>query len=161
MTSTAPQVAKIESKSSQPNPAENAAAVEHIDAREMSAELAGAEAKQGSQWQSPYGKTVTNNMWYFAVPGERLKRGAMVSKTMLNEPVLVGRDEQGQVFAMRDICPHQAVKLSAGSFDGKEVQCPFHGWRFDTAGVCTDVPSLCSDQKINLNKICTRHFLLP
>jgi phenylpropionate dioxygenase-like ring-hydroxylating dioxygenase large terminal subunit len=109
-------------------------------------------------WQSPYGKTLTKNMWYFAVSGDKLKRGKMVAKEMLGEPVLVGRDNEGKVFAMRDICPHQAVKLSAGHFDGKEVECPFHGWRFDTAGVCTDVPSLCSDQKINVKKICTRSF---
>jgi nitrite reductase/ring-hydroxylating ferredoxin subunit len=155
MTSTAPQVTRIQSQS---DAAPSAAAVENIDAQEMSAQLAETEVKPGSQWQSPYGKTVTNNMWYYAVPAEKLKRGQMVGKTMLNEPVLIGRDDQGQVFAMRDICPHQAVKLSQGHFDGKDVQCPFHGWSFDTSGVCTDVPSLCSDQKINLGKICTRTF---
>jgi phenylpropionate dioxygenase-like ring-hydroxylating dioxygenase large terminal subunit len=158
MNSTVPQTTKNAPQSS---PAQSPPQIEHFDAQEMSAELAGlagSEAKQDAQWQSPYGKTVTNNMWYFAVAGEKLKRGQMVSKTMLNEPLLIGRDEHGKVFAMRDICPHQAVKLSAGHFDGKEVQCPFHGWKFDTAGVCTDVPSLCSDQKINLQKICTRSF---
>jgi len=139
--------------------ASGASAGEDFDAEEMSAELSQlAGPKSDNQWQSPYGKTVTNNMWYYAVPGEKLKAGQMVGKTMLGQPVLVGRDKDGKVFAMRDICPHQAVKLSAGSFDGKEVECPFHGWRFDTAGVCTDVPSLCSNQKINLNKICTRNF---
>ncbi|MBS1992864.1 MAG: aromatic ring-hydroxylating dioxygenase subunit alpha [Cyanobacteria bacterium SZAS LIN-2] len=162
-------IAQPTSKTATANPAQGKEP-ETFDAQEMSAELMQAaadndtatdsagEARTGSQWQSPYGKSLTNNMWYFAVPGDSLKPGQMVSKTMLNEPVLVGRDQDGKVFAMRDICPHQAVKLSAGTFDGKEVACPFHGWRFDTAGVCTDVPSLCSNQQINLGKICTRSF---
>ena len=134
---------------------------ETIDAFADSAQIAAAnttDETEKSSWQSPYGKGMTKNMWYFAVAGDSLKPGKMVSKIMLNEPVLVGRDSEGKVFAMRDICPHQAVKLSAGHFDGKEVECPFHGWRFDTAGVCTEVPSLCADQKINTGKICTRSY---
>ena len=107
---------------------------------------------------SPYGKTFTKNMWYFAAPSKALKRGEKVAKIMLNQPIMVGRDSNGKVFAMRDICPHQAVPLSAGHFDGKEVECPFHGWKFDTSGVCTEVPSLCSDQKLNLCGIKSRTY---
>ncbi|MBU6450915.1 MAG: Rieske 2Fe-2S domain-containing protein [Cyanobacteria bacterium REEB67] len=132
------------------------AAVEKNSTAGLPGSIAG--AINNSEWQSPYGKSMTKNIWYFAVAGDSLKRGQIVSKVMVNEPVLVGRDSEGKVFAMRDICPHQAVKLSAGHFDGKEVECPFHGWRFDTAGVCTDVPSLCADQKMNTKKICTRSF---
>ncbi len=116
------------------------------------------DSEDKENYVSPYGKTYTKNMWYFAVAGHKLKRGQTVGKQILDQPVLVGRDRQGNVFAMRDICPHQAVPLSAGHFDGKEVECAFHGWRFDTSGVCTAVPSLCSDQKMNLCGIKTRSY---
>lgn len=110
--------------------------------------------------QSPltYGKTYVNNMWYYAVPGNVLKHGKVIKKTMLGQPVLLGRDANGKPFALRDICPHQAVPLSAGPFDGHNVTCIFHGWKFDTQGVCTEIPSLCSDQKINLGSIKTGNY---
>lgn len=97
-------------------------------------------------------------MWYYAVPSKSLKRGKMQGKTMLGEPVLLGRDADGIAFALRDICPHQAVPLSDGSFDGREVSCCFHGWRFDTSGTCTDIPSLVESQKMNLCSIKTRSY---
>ena len=98
------------------------------------------------------------DMWYFAVPSSKLKKGKMIPKTMLGEPVLIGRASDGKAFAMKDICPHQAVPLSDGHFDGKDVQCPFHGWKFDTTGACTEIPSLCSDQKFPLCKIKTQSY---
>lgn len=104
------------------------------------------------------GKTYVNNMWYYAVAGNKLRHGKTVKKTMLGQPVLLGRDAAGKPFALRDICPHQAVPLSAGSFDGYNVECPFHGWKFDTSGVCTEIPSLCSDQKVNLGSIKTPNY---
>src|SRR5262249_55617038 len=35
---------------------------------------------------------------------------------------------------------------------------PFHGWKFNTAGVCTEVPSLTHDQPMNLSSIRTKSF---
>ncbi len=100
----------------------------------------------------------TEHMWYFASAGDQLKPGAMVGKTMLGKMVLIGRRSDGQVFAMEDICPHQAVSLSAGCFDGKEVECCFHGWRFDSTGACTAIPSLVEGQKANLCSIRTKSY---
>jgi phenylpropionate dioxygenase-like ring-hydroxylating dioxygenase large terminal subunit len=82
----------------------------------------------------------------------------MKAKTILGEPILIGRDSQGVAFAMRDICPHQAVPLSKGWFDGKEVTCPFHAWSFDTAGTCTKIPSLCEGQQFNVCSIRTKSY---
>lgn len=104
------------------------------------------------------GKTFVNNMWYYAVPGNKLRHGQITKKTMLGQPILLGRDANGKPFALRDICPHQAVPLTAGRFDGYNVECPFHGWKFNTEGVCTEIPSLCSDQKVNLGGIKTPNY---
>ncbi|MBX9567663.1 MAG: aromatic ring-hydroxylating dioxygenase subunit alpha [Candidatus Obscuribacterales bacterium] len=98
------------------------------------------------------------NMWYFAVASSELKKGKMLPKTMLGEPILLGRDSNGKAFAMRDICPHQAVPLSKGCFDGKEVMCCFHGWKFDTSGTCTSIPSLTKEQDFPLCKIKTPNY---
>lgn len=93
------------------------------------------------------------NIWYFAHPGKNLKRGQTIARTIMGEPILVGRDKEGNVFAMKDICPHQAVPFSMGRFDGCQVECPFHGWKFGTDGVCTEIPSLVEDQDFNICRI--------
>jgi phenylpropionate dioxygenase-like ring-hydroxylating dioxygenase large terminal subunit len=92
-----------------------------------------------------------NNIWYYALLGEQLKRGKVLAKTILNEPILFGRTLDGEVFALRDICPHRAIPLSCGRFDGHEVECSYHGWHFDRVGQCTKIPSLTDDQTLNLD----------
>jgi phenylpropionate dioxygenase-like ring-hydroxylating dioxygenase large terminal subunit len=38
-------------------------------------------------------------------------------------------------------CPHRLVPLAAASVVDGQLQCRYHGWRFDTTGTCTAVPS--------------------
>lgn len=91
--------------------------------------------------------------WYMAIPGHLIKPGQMKAKKILSRPILLGRDKGGEVFALRDICPHRGIPLSYGKFDGCEIQCCYHGWRFNTKGTCTDIPSLVPEQKINIDRI--------
>ena len=39
------------------------------------------------------------NLWYLALPGHRLKCGQHLAQTVLGEPLLIGRDQAGAVFA--------------------------------------------------------------
>ncbi|TWB35250.1 aromatic ring-hydroxylating oxygenase subunit alpha [Nitrospirillum pindoramense] len=98
------------------------------------------------------------DIWYFAMPGSALAKGAMQAITLLGQPVLLGRATDGGVFALRDICPHRGIPLSCGRFDGKEVECCYHGWRFDRQGKCTDIPSLVEGQDFDLNRIRVRDY---
>ena len=103
------------------------------------------------------------DLWYFAATSRELKRGEMFRREILGEPVVLGRDEEGRAFALRDICPHRAVPLSAGRIiatDGAQtVECPYHGWRFGTQdGVCKQIPSLVDGQPYEASRIRVRHF---
>ena len=80
-----------------------------------------------------------HGFWYLAVNGARLARGKMLAKKLLGEPVLLARTSGGDVFALRDICPHRGIPLHYGQFDGKEVACRYHGWRFASDGGCTAI----------------------
>jgi phenylpropionate dioxygenase-like ring-hydroxylating dioxygenase large terminal subunit len=91
-------------------------------------------------------------MWYYAIPGNRLKRGRFLAKTLLGEPLVLGRKSDGSVFALRDICPHRGIPLSYGRFKDDEIECCFHGWRFDGAGRCTAIPSLTAEQKFDVGR---------
>jgi len=82
----------------------------------------------------------------------------MAAKVMLGEPILIGRDATGAVFALRDLCPHRGMCFSAGRFDGAEIECCYHGWRFDTQGRCTLIPSLAPGQAFQPSRIHVRSY---
>jgi phenylpropionate dioxygenase-like ring-hydroxylating dioxygenase large terminal subunit len=92
-------------------------------------------------------------MWYYALPSKQLRAGRMVARTFLGEPLLFARGRDGRAFALRDLCPHRGVQLHEGRFDGCEITCPYHGWRFDSAGNCTAIPSLIDSDKFDPRRI--------
>jgi len=81
--------------------------------------------------------------WYPALRVDGLRSGKTQTVLLLGLPLLVGRKRDGSVFAMKDLCPHRGIPLSAGWFDGENVQCKYHGWKFEPcSGQCTEIPSL-------------------
>ncbi len=111
------------------------------------------DGQGGSFFVGVDGAAPLREMWYYAIPADRLKPGRTLAKTLLGERVLLGRTREGSAFALRDICPHRGIPLSDGRFDGREIECCYHGWRFDAAGRCTAIPSLVADQKFELGRI--------
>ena len=93
--------------------------------------------------------------WYPALRSDKLKRGAKpVTTLLLGLPLLIGRKNDGTLFAMKDLCPHRGIPLSAGWFDGETVQCKYHGWKFEPcSGQCTEIPSLSSFDVLEPTKI--------
>jgi vanillate O-demethylase monooxygenase subunit len=47
----------------------------------------------------------------------------------------------GALRAFPDRCPHRDLPLSAGRLVGGELECGYHGYRFDGAGRCTAIPA--------------------
>lgn len=62
--------------------------------------------------------------------------------TLLGEPLVLWRDAQGAVQAFADRCPHRGARLSLGAVVEGQLQCPYHGWRFDGQGQCRRIPAL-------------------
>src|SRR5215472_4530981 len=84
------------------------------------------------------------DFWYPALRSSQLRGKKKLTKALLlGIPLVVGRDEQGRAFAMRDSCPHRGMPLSYGTVYGQQIECPYHGWRFDVhSGTCREIPSL-------------------
>ena len=65
---------------------------------------------------------------------------------LLGEPLVLWRDADGAVMAWADRCPHRGAQLSMGcvrrTAEGAQIECPYHGWRFDRAGQAVRVPAL-------------------
>jgi phenylpropionate dioxygenase-like ring-hydroxylating dioxygenase large terminal subunit len=114
--------------------------------------------KEGMSAPAHPAESLLKNIWYFALPAAQLRRGQMVAKLLLNEPMVFCRDADGRAFALRDICPHRGIPLSCGKFDGREIECCYHGWRFNDQGTCTAIPSLGGHENIIPDKIKVRHY---
>ncbi len=79
-------------------------------------------------------------VWTPLIEARRVS-SAPVRIELAGEPVVVFRGRDGKFGALIDRCPHRGVRLSLGhvAADGC-LECPFHGWRFDTDGANRHVP---------------------
>ena len=57
-------------------------------------------------------------------------------------PVALFRNGSGTIVAVLDFCPHRSARLSEGRVVGESIQCPYHGWMFDSSGRCILIPGL-------------------
>jgi vanillate O-demethylase monooxygenase subunit len=80
------------------------------------------------------------NEWYVAAFGEEIKRH-LLARTLLGKRLVFYRSTQGQVVALEDRCPHRSMPLSAGTLEQDTIVCAYHGFRYNTEGDCTEVPS--------------------
>lgn len=81
------------------------------------------------------------NSWYVAMFSSNLADGALMHRTILNEPVLFYRKEDGGVAAIADRCSHRLVPLSMGTLlPGDRVQCIYHGLEYGADGRCVKNP---------------------
>ena len=42
----------------------------------------------------------------------------------------------GEIYAVENSCPHNGASLAGGQIEGRLLQCPAHGLRFDVATGC-------------------------
>lgn len=81
------------------------------------------------------------NQWYIVLESKEVRRGKPVGVTRLGEKMVFWRDRQGKIACAVDQCPHRGVAFSAGKLSGDCIQCPFHGFEFDSSGRCTLIPA--------------------
>ena len=81
------------------------------------------------------------NHWFAVQFASRLTPDTMLPFDLFGEPWVLFRDAQGLPSCVRDECAHRACPLSAGSCKNGELECAYHGWRFNGAGECTAMPS--------------------
>ena len=61
---------------------------------------------------------------------------------LFGDPIALWHD--GETWAaMADACPHRLAPLSEGRVDESgQIECPYHGWKFNEHGDCTKIPQL-------------------
>ncbi|WP_394831081.1 aromatic ring-hydroxylating dioxygenase subunit alpha [Pendulispora rubella] len=102
---------------------------------------------------------ISPNNWFVGARSKELKHGAILRRLILGKPYALFRDVRGDVQGLEDSCPHKNLPLSMGKVVGSEVQCRYHGWRFNAEGACTDVPCHAPNEKLPVCKIPSFHVV--
>jgi phenylpropionate dioxygenase-like ring-hydroxylating dioxygenase large terminal subunit len=79
--------------------------------------------------------------WYIAAESRELKRKP-IAVNLFDSFIVLFRSDQGVVAALEDRCSHRNMALSRGQVSSDCITCPYHGWGFDAAGRCVQIPSL-------------------
>jgi len=81
--------------------------------------------------------------WIPALMSSELARdGAPLRLMLLGEKLIAFRDSEGRVGVMDHRCPHRCASLFLGRNEEGGLRCIYHGWKFDVAGNCLDMPSV-------------------
>ena len=99
------------------------------------------------------------NQWYVVLESKQVQEP--IGVTRMGEKLVFWRDERGQVVCLRDRCVHRGVALSKGRvIQGQQscpeknlpqarLQCPFHGFEYDSEGRVTSIPANGKNSKVD------------
>ncbi|HZD20544.1 MAG TPA: aromatic ring-hydroxylating dioxygenase subunit alpha [Burkholderiales bacterium] len=81
--------------------------------------------------------------WYVAARAVEVTRQPL-ARTLLDEPVVLYRGEDGTAVALEDRCCHRHLPLSMGKLEGDRLRCGYHGLLFAPDGRCVEIPGQAS-----------------
>jgi phenylpropionate dioxygenase-like ring-hydroxylating dioxygenase large terminal subunit len=79
------------------------------------------------------------NRWYVAGWSKELSDKPL-ARTLLDEPVVLFRTQDGLAVALEDRCCHRNLPLSHGRVEGNTIACGYHGMVYEPGGRCIKVP---------------------
>jgi phthalate 4,5-dioxygenase len=66
---------------------------------------------------------------------------APVRVQLMGERLVAFRDSAGRLGLIDEFCAHRGVSLWFGRNEEGGLRCAYHGWKYDVAGHCLDLPS--------------------
>ncbi|MBL1178142.1 Rieske 2Fe-2S domain-containing protein [Pantanalinema sp. GBBB05] len=81
------------------------------------------------------------DFWYIVALSEQLNSHTVLARTVLDEWLVIFRDQTGQPVALRDRCLHRHSRLSPGKVCRGQLHCPYHGWVYNSEGQVVAVPA--------------------
>ncbi|MBX3073253.1 aromatic ring-hydroxylating dioxygenase subunit alpha [Candidatus Obscuribacterales bacterium] len=77
--------------------------------------------------------------WYVVASSDEIGKKP-VAVDLFSQKFVLWRDSTGTVVMQSDVCPHRSASLSLGEVINNCITCPFHGFVFDTNGLCSFIP---------------------
>ena len=75
-------------------------------------------------------------MWFPVVRCEQIGLRQIHRSQLLNQELAIWRDDDGQINAWENRCPHRGASLADGNISESIIQCKFHLWEFDLETGC-------------------------
>jgi phenylpropionate dioxygenase-like ring-hydroxylating dioxygenase large terminal subunit len=91
---------------------------------------------------------ILQRFWYAVMPMHLLSREKPQPFELLGQKIALWLDGEGKPAVVRDRCCHRSAQLSKGVIIDGCLRCPYHGWSFDSHGVCVQVPQLENSSRI-------------
>jgi 5,5'-dehydrodivanillate O-demethylase len=79
--------------------------------------------------------------WHPIAGVEELRDAYTKRVRLLGEDLVLFRDRSGRLGLIAEFCPHRRASLAYGIPEIDGIRCPYHGWKFDETGACTDQPN--------------------
>jgi len=81
------------------------------------------------------------NQWYIILESKELKLNRPLRVKRFNENLVLWRNINREVSCIADECCHRGASLSCGKVINGKLECPFHGFVYDSSGNVTTIPA--------------------
>ena len=79
--------------------------------------------------------------WFQVAFPDDLAPGEVTALRYWSRDLVLWRSMDGGFHLQDAYCPHLGAHIGiGGKVDGNAVVCPFHGWKYDGTGACTNIP---------------------
>jgi phenylpropionate dioxygenase-like ring-hydroxylating dioxygenase large terminal subunit len=85
-------------------------------------------------------ESLVRNQWYVAAYADEIGE-ELFPRTILGEPLVFFRAEDGTPVSLADRCVHRRFPLSQSRREGDTIVCGYHGFTYDINGSCVSVPA--------------------
>lgn len=80
--------------------------------------------------------------WIPVVQSSEIEAGGPVKRVrILGEDLVVFRAPSGRAALMSELCAHRRASLYFARNEDRGLRCVYHGWQYDGAGRCVDMPN--------------------
>jgi phenylpropionate dioxygenase-like ring-hydroxylating dioxygenase large terminal subunit len=80
------------------------------------------------------------NFWYGIEHSANISTKP-ISLTFMGHDLVLYRGTDGRAIALDGRCVHRGTDLGAGWVEGDCIHCPYHGWKYESDGVCSHIPA--------------------
>lgn len=88
------------------------------------------------------------NAWYVVGWPDEFGLNEPVERTVVGKPMVMWRTASGKVVALDNRCLHKRFPLSEGAIRDGVLQCAYHGFCYNEAGICVEIPALTPGEPI-------------
>jgi 5,5'-dehydrodivanillate O-demethylase len=79
--------------------------------------------------------------WQPVAVASSIAPGSAAPIRVLGERLTLYRGESGQPHIVAERCAHRRTLLQSGWVEGERIRCMYHGWLYDAAGQCVEMPA--------------------